>query len=124
MKKFFAALVLVAAMFVTPAAQAQSTTFESLDWHEKEFLPITTGTYFWALVVNCNEWISLRQYPSTEAPRLTKIPLGAKVKIYRGMLGERSSSPQNGFYLTEYDGWRGWCLKEYINIGEVAGHNS
>ena len=51
------------------------------------------GDYYWARVVNCNEWISLREYPSTEAPRITKIPLGSLVKIYQGQLGERSSSP-------------------------------
>ncbi len=79
------------------------------------------GDYYWARVVNCNEWISLREYPSTEAPRITKIPLGSLVKIYQGQLGERSSSPTNGFYWTQYNGMSGWCLREYIRVGEHAG---
>ncbi|MBR1647690.1 MAG: SH3 domain-containing protein [Selenomonadaceae bacterium] len=79
-----------------------------------------SGVWCRATVVNCNEWISLRHYPSTEAPRLTTIPLGATVKIYQGQLGENSSSPTNGFYWTQYNGMQGWCLKEYIRVGELV----
>lgn len=101
MKKF---LVLVAASIIMIGASVVQAHMG--DWH-------------WATVVNCNEWISLREYPSTEAPRLTTIPLGATVKIYRGQLGENSSSPKNGFYYTKYNGMSGWCLKEYIGVGSL-----
>lgn len=124
MKKFFTILAVMTVIMIAPVAQAQSTIFEPVGWHDKEVSPITVGTYFWAQVVNCNEWISLREYPSTAAPRIAKVPLGATVKIYRGMLGERSSSPTNGFYQTYYDGMCGWCLMEYINVGEIAGSRS
>ena len=30
-------------------------------------------------VINCNEWVSLRENPSTSAKRLVKVPLGAVV---------------------------------------------
>ena len=79
------------------------------------------GDYYWGRVVNCNEWISLREHPSTSAVRLAKIPLGATVKIYKGLLGERSNSPTDGFYWTEYNGMHGWCLMEYISVGSHAG---
>lgn len=61
---------------------------------------------WWGLVVNCNEWISLREYPSTEAYRLTTIPLHEWVWI-RGSAG-------NGFYSAEYAGMRGYVLQAYI----------
>ena len=103
MKKIFMLVAVFAVMFSASVVQAHM------------------GDYYWARVVNCNEWISLREYPSVEAARLAKIPLGTVVKIYRGMLGENSSSPRNGFYWTEYNGMHGWCLQEYISVGEHAG---
>ena len=113
MKKFFMAFTVLAAILISSAAQAAAFEFST----DREFLP----DFYWARVVNCNEWISLRKYPSVEATRLAKIPLGTVVKIYRGMLGENSSSPRNGFYWTEYNGMHGWCLQEYISVGEHAG---
>ena len=62
---------------------------------------------YWGLVVNCREWISLRQYPSTQAPRLTTIPLGEWVWINRGYY-------ENGFLSAEYNGMRGYVLDAYI----------
>ena len=103
MKKFFMIVAVFAVIISASTVQAHM------------------GDYYWARVVNCNEWISLREYPSTEAPRITKIPLGSLVKIYQGQLGENSSSPTNGFYWTEYNGMHGWCLREYIRVGEHAG---
>ena len=103
MKRFFVVIVFFAVMISASAAQAHM------------------GDYYWARVVNCNEWISLREYPSTSAPRITTIPLGATVKIYKGQLGEHHSSPEDGFYWTEYQGMHGWCLMEYISVGEHAG---
>ncbi len=38
---------------------------------------------YWAVVVNCREWISLRAAPSTDAARLAEIPLGEWVWIIR-----------------------------------------
>lgn len=106
MKKFFMIVAIFAVMMSASVVQAHM------------------GDYYLARVVNCNEWISLREYPSTSAPRITKIPLGATVKIYKGQLGERHSSPEDGFYWTEYNGLHGWCLREYISVGEHAGSMS
>lgn len=61
---------------------------------------------YWAVVVNCREWISLRSYPSTEAPRLAQIPLGDWVWIYR-------DPAQNGFLRAEYNGIQGFVLAAY-----------
>ena len=62
---------------------------------------------YWGMVVDCNEWISLREYPSTEAYRLTTIPLHEWVWIYRGYY-------HNGFYKAEYAGMTGYVLAAYI----------
>lgn len=62
---------------------------------------------YWGMVVNCREWISLRQYPSTEAPRLAAIPLGEWVWINRGYY-------HDGFLSAEYNGMRGYVLDAYI----------
>lgn len=56
-------------------------------------------------VVNCDEWVSLRSYPSTSASRLCQVPLGAIVESY--------------YYNSEfsecyYNGMWGYILNEYL----------
>ena len=62
---------------------------------------------YWGLVVNCNEWITLRSYPSTEAESLDRIPKGEWVWIHDNYYW-------NGFYRADYDGQRGYVLAAYI----------
>ena len=57
-------------------------------------------------VVNCDEWISLRKTPSTDATRITTIPLGAIVE-FLGMA-------ENGFYKIRYNGYVGYALASYL----------
>lgn len=57
-------------------------------------------------VVDCNEWISLRSTPSTNASRIAEIPLGATVEFL-----EVSS---NGFYKVRYNGAVGYALSQYL----------
>lgn len=103
MKKFFMIVVVFSVMISASVVQAH------------------TGDCYWARVVNCNEWISLREYPSTSAPRLARIPLGAVVKIFKYNAMDRAHpSPYNGFYSTNYNGMRGWCLMDYLRIEEYA----
>lgn len=87
LKKFF---VTVALAFTILLAGSQNNQAEA----------------YWGLVVNCNEWISLRSYASTEAPRLATIGLGEWVWI-NGTAG-------NGFLSAEYDGIQGYVLSAYI----------
>ena len=116
MKKFFTVVAILAVMIAGSSVKAHST--------QLEFIPMTMGDYYWATVVNCNEWITLRDRPSVYGDGIAHIPLGATVKIYKGQLGERSSSPENGFYWTEYKNMKGWALKEYIRVEERAGSAS
>ena len=61
-----------------------------------------------ARVVNCDKWISLREYPDTASATLRRIPLGAHVR-YLGRAG-------NGFYRIEYDGIIGYGLQAYLEL--------
>ena len=86
-KKFFATVLLAATLLIV-GGQSQAEAY-------------------WGLVVNCREWISLRSYRSTEAPRVTTIPLGEWVWIY-------NNSYSDGFLEAEYNGMRGYVLSAYI----------
>lgn len=66
--------------------------------------PQKTSTYY--RVVNCHEWISLRSTPSTSAPKLAEIPLGATVQFI--------STASNGFYKVSYNGQVGYALASYL----------
>ena len=60
-------------------------------------------------VVNCKISITLREYPSVEAPELMQISLGERVSIYPG---EETAD----FYCVKYRGVRGYVLKTYIRV--------
>lgn len=58
-------------------------------------------------IVNCNEWVSLREYRDTSSRRLAKVPLGAVV---------RNCYESGLFTLCEYRGTYGYILSEYLSI--------
>lgn len=58
------------------------------------------------VVINCNEFITLRTSPSTSASEITKIPLGRPV----GFISEAD----NGFYKIMYDNKIGYALAYYL----------
>lgn len=58
------------------------------------------------VVVNCDEWVSLREAPSTSATRLTTVPLGTIVN---------NCTPYTGdFIQCEYCGMTGYILSDYL----------
>lgn len=57
-------------------------------------------------VVNCNEWVSPRERPSTAAKRLVKVSLGAVVSNCQQFDSE--------WIYAEYDGYGGYILAEYL----------
>lgn len=57
-------------------------------------------------VVDCSEWVSLRESPSTWSARLTKVPLGAVVSNCRRC--------GDGWFHAEYDGYSGYILAKYL----------
>ncbi len=72
----------------------------------------TTDFYIWAqvlpnqMVVNCTEWVSLRNGPSDSAARLAEVPLGA---IVRACVQETES-----YVSCEYGGVRGYIASSYL----------
>ncbi|MBQ3156956.1 MAG: SH3 domain-containing protein [Clostridia bacterium] len=57
-------------------------------------------------VVNCSEWVSLREAPGTSAKRLVKVSLGAIVSNCRQV--------NDAWIYAEYDGYSGYILAEYL----------
>lgn len=58
------------------------------------------------VVVNCDEWVSLREAPSKSAPRLMKVPLYETV--------EDCEDAENGFLRCTYQGTTGYILADYL----------
>ena len=75
------------------------------DGYEKYINSRALGTL---KIVNCKNWVTLRQYASTKAPSVARVPLGASVKGY--------------YYNTEftectYNGQVGYILNAYLSNG-------
>jgi len=70
-----------------------------------EYISFANGGYNYAYVVNCDQWVSLRSSPSTSAPRLREVPLGAIVECY---------DYNYEFSQCYYDGCWGFILNEYL----------
>ena len=68
--------------------------------------PAFQNSITYMTVVKCNEWISLRDNPSTTANKITNIPLGATVIFLGGAA--------NGFYKIQYNGYVGYALAAYL----------
>ena len=88
MKKFFA-LTAILTFLLTATAFANNNI---------------VATYF---VVNCEEAITLREYPSIMAPELAEIPLGQAV----GFIEETTDT----FSKVNYDGLIGYVASYYIS---------
>ena len=116
MKKILTALVFVLAMMITLPIQAH-----------QNFIPLTIDDDVWegrpnsyrtGYVVNCREWISLREYPSNSAPRLAEIPLGAKVSVYNKFFRSGEPGIYNLFVWVTYNGMKGYALYHYIRLAD------
>ena len=81
--------LLVALMLLMPAALADDMT-----------------------VVNCEEWVSLRERPDKSSARLAKVPLYETVTDC-----ERA---ENGFVRCDYQGLAGYILEEYLEPVEMS----
>ncbi len=62
-------------------------------------------------VINCDEWVSLRESPSVNARRLLKIPLGDVVRDCEQFSDE--------WVYGEYNGYCGYILAEYLQSCEA-----
>jgi len=62
-------------------------------------------------VVNCEEWVSLREKPDAASQCLAEIPLGAIV--------ENCSVKTKAFIYAEYNGMSGYIMAQYLEIVPV-----
>ena len=100
MKKFLLALLFIGAVVLAP-----SVTYASSMWFNTE------GTLY---VVKCDEWISLRSAPSTDAPVITRIPLGDEVRVLD------DSDGMAEFAHVNYRGMNGYALYEYLSPSSMC----
>ncbi len=85
--KVFAAMLLACLLF-TAAAWAQE------------------GKIGWMKVVNCEEWVSLREKPDAGSECLAEVPLDALV--------ENCSVKNKAFIYAEYNGLSGYIMAQYL----------
>lgn len=68
-----------------------------------------TSNYLGDMFVNyCDEWVSLRETPSTKATRLTKVPL-------YDVVTDCYAVGETGFVFCKYEGQEGFILWEYLS---------
>ena len=92
MKKLFALILLCSMLLMSVGTLALADGVQPVDM----------------LVVNCNEWVSLRDKPTTSSARLDKIPLGT-------LLEDCYQSIQNpDFYSCGYNGKWGYVHSDYL----------
>jgi len=60
----------------------------------------------WMKVVNCEEWVSLREKPDASSECLVEVPLGALV--------ENCAPKTKTFSYAEYQGLSGYILTQYL----------
>ena len=60
-------------------------------------------------VVNCSEFVTLREWPSTSAPAITRVARGQAVTVY-------SYTYDGQFCECSYNGYRGYILSYYLGI--------
>jgi uncharacterized protein YgiM (DUF1202 family) len=95
---------------VTPAPSVSSVSSAASGTSETPMYDTTM------IVVNCKEWITLRESPSTSSASLRQIPLGDSVTF----LG----NAENGFYHVSYLGTEGYALASYLTLaGSSAAQN-
>lgn len=74
--------------------------------NEQEYADTIVETISLWEVVNCNEWVSLREEPDVNSARLAEVPLGTLVED----LGEYV----NGFTYVDYAGMAGYIHDDYL----------
>ena len=88
MSRFLAFLLLICMVFTHASALADSGYIGSME------------------VINCNEWVSLRQQPDASSRRLVKVSLGAIVN--------NCDQFNDAWIYAEYDGYAGYIQAQYL----------
>lgn len=92
MKRFVSVLILVSMVLSVLPAMAENVFYGHME------------------VVNCKEWVSLREEPRTGARRLAKVPLGAVVT--------QCQSYGTGWVYAQYEDLDGYIQDQYVQVLE------
>lgn len=92
MKKWITLFLLLCMVMVAMPASAENEFYGNME------------------IVNCSEWVSLREKPRTNAARIIKVPLGALVT--------QCQQYGNGWVYAEYDGEQGYIQDKYVQVLE------
>ena len=95
---------MVSALLLEPDGELPENPI--LDFSGWDSLALYRRNHLNMRVVNCSEYVSLREKPSTTSRRIAKVPLGAYVQAY-GQTGDFTlcvyeSEEQEGYILTKY----------------------
>ena len=112
---FYAAFLFACGLLVHPALACAEESYE--DWDDRYDQEQDYGRYgdieFWTMqVVNCSEWVSLRELPDVNSVCLETVPLGAIVTNCYYYSDE--------FTAVEYNGQFGYILSQYLFYIEPA----
>ena len=116
MKKFFALALFATILCGVSVSEAHESYSHHEHFSECADHPGSHSGFkqaYCAVVVNCNESITLRSEPSTYSEDLAQIPLDAQLTIYDAI-------PENGFMPAKYNGILGWVLKDYSRLVGAA----
>ena len=107
-KRFSVTLLIMIALVLI----SWSSLTNASERDEKDF----RGAAYEAVVVNCNEWITLRYAPDINSPSLAQIPLGTIVTVF-----DCPSDMASGFSPVTYNGLNGYCLEHYLKYHSGGG---
>ena len=93
-------------LILEEASRTGDSPFADLDAYDPLSLHREQGPNM--KVVNCAEYVSLREERSPNAPRLARVPLGALVLAFP------EAGNENGFILCSYQDEYGYILAEYL----------
>ncbi len=110
--KYLIFIFSVFSFFLLVISTLSFSTANAAERNEKDFI----GAAYNGIVVNCNEWITLRYAPSADSPSLAKIPLGTIVIVY-----DVPVSFLQGFVPVSYNGINGYCIESYIKYYSGGG---
>ena len=109
MNKQFSSTILI---MVALVLIGWSNLTRAAERNERDFV----GAAYEAVVVNCNDWITLRYAPDTNSPSLARIPLGTIVTVF-----DVPSDSMGGFSPVTYNGLNGYCLDQYLKYHSGGG---
>lgn len=104
-RRFTRALAWLVALCICAGAGGEAWMHAAAEGMYEDYYGYGMGRNLgWMYVVNCEEWVSLREHPDTGSRRLAKIPLGTRLEVYQvnEEFGECVYQEYTGYVLLSY----------------------